>query len=132
MVITLPEAARLGTVDLQRGVIEAFVQESSTLGRLPLPAIEGNSYACNEKGVLPGVEFRPRDLSTFVRVRWLGDARQALVSGRHRLDVHCWAEAESAAHDLAALSRALLGDSPGVRGGVTVYRVAEVGAHVAA
>ncbi|MFF6908600.1 hypothetical protein ACFY9Q_22035 [Streptomyces sp. NPDC012389] len=132
MVITLPEAAKLGTTDLQCGVIEDFVQESSILDRLPLLAIEGNSYAYNEEGALSGVEFLPRGPSMFVRVCQLGGAQQTPVSGRPRLDVHCWAESESAAHDLAALSRALLGDIPGVRGGATVYRVAEVGAHVAA
>ncbi|MEU7160330.1 hypothetical protein [Streptomyces chrestomyceticus] len=49
------------------------------------------------------------------------------MSDRPRLDVHCWAETESAAYDLVALTRALLGAMPGVRGGVTVYRVTEVG-----
>lgn len=53
---------------------------------------------------------------TFVRVRRLGGVQQTPVSDRPRLDVHCWAESESAAHDLAALCRALLGDIPGVRG----------------
>ncbi|MEU7584431.1 hypothetical protein AB0B50_43405 [Streptomyces sp. NPDC041068] len=57
----------------------------------------------------------------------IGGTQQTPVSDRPRLDVHCWAESESAAHDLAALSRALLGDLPGVRDGVTVYRVSEVG-----
>ncbi|MFD8115454.1 major capsid protein [Streptomyces microflavus] len=58
MALTLPEAAKLSTTDLQRGVIESFVQESSILDRLPLLTIEGNSYAYNEEATLPGVEFR--------------------------------------------------------------------------
>ncbi|WP_327389737.1 hypothetical protein OG728_09545 [Streptomyces microflavus] len=58
MALTLPEAAKLSTTDLQRGVIETFVQESSILDRLPLLTIEGNSYAYNEEATLPGVEFR--------------------------------------------------------------------------
>ncbi len=58
MALTLPEAAKLSTTDLQRGVIETFVQESSILDRLPLLTIQGNSYAYNEEGTLPGVAFR--------------------------------------------------------------------------
>ncbi|MFG3349217.1 major capsid protein [Streptomyces sp. NPDC048018] len=58
MALTLPEAAKLSNTDLQRGVIETFVQESSILDRLPLLTIEGNSYAYNEEGTLPGVQFR--------------------------------------------------------------------------
>ncbi|MBB5934568.1 major capsid protein [Streptomyces zagrosensis] len=58
MALTLPEAAKLSTTDLQRGVIETFVQESSILDRLPLLTIEGNSYAYNEEATLPGVQFR--------------------------------------------------------------------------
>ncbi|MET8706530.1 major capsid protein [Streptomyces californicus] len=58
MALTLPEAAKLSTTDLQRGVIETFVQESSILDRLPLLPIEGNAYAYNEEAALPGVQFR--------------------------------------------------------------------------
>ncbi|MFJ9207501.1 major capsid protein [Streptomyces sp. NPDC102264] len=58
MALTLPEAAKLSTTDLQKGVIETFVQESSILDRLPLLTIEGNSYAYNEEATLPGVQFR--------------------------------------------------------------------------
>lgn len=65
--------------------------------------------------------------ATFVRVERIGGTRQTVVSDRPRLDIHCWAETETAAHDLAALSRGLLGAIPGVRDGVTVYSVAEVG-----
>ncbi|MEU7190932.1 hypothetical protein [Streptomyces sp. NPDC045369] len=57
----------------------------------------------------------------------VGGLQQTPVSDRPRLDVHCWAETESGAYDLVALTRALLGAMPGVRGGVTVYRVTEVG-----
>ncbi|MFB6535115.1 major capsid protein [Streptomyces noursei] len=58
MALTLPEAAKLSTTDLQRGVIETFVQESSILDRLPMLTIQGNSYAYNEEATLPGVAFR--------------------------------------------------------------------------
>ncbi|MFJ7588435.1 major capsid protein [Streptomyces sp. NPDC097617] len=58
MALTLPEAAKLSTTDLQRGVIETFVQESSILDRIPLLTIQGNAYAYNEEGTLPGVQFR--------------------------------------------------------------------------
>lgn len=64
---------------------------------------------------------------SFVRVERIGGARQTVVSDRPRLDVHCWAETESAAHDLAAHVRAHLGAIPGVRDGVTVYGINEVG-----
>lgn len=58
MAITLVEAAKLSRDDLQRGVIETFVQTSPLLDRLPLLEIEGNAYAYNSEGTLPGVEFR--------------------------------------------------------------------------
>ncbi|MCX4629000.1 major capsid protein [Streptomyces sp. NBC_01443] len=43
---------------MQRGVIEAFVQESPILDRLPLMKIAGNAYRYNEESTLPGVSFR--------------------------------------------------------------------------
>lgn len=58
MAITLIEAAKLSRDDLQRGVIETFVQNSPLLDRIPLLEIEGNAYAYNSEGTLPGVEFR--------------------------------------------------------------------------
>lgn len=58
MAITLVEAAKLSTTHLQRGVIETFVQESPILDRIPFMEIEGNAYAYNSEGTLPGVEFR--------------------------------------------------------------------------
>lgn len=58
MALSLPEAAKLSTTNLQRGVIETFVQESSILDRIPLMTIEGNAYAYNEEATLPGVAFR--------------------------------------------------------------------------
>ncbi|MER6364978.1 hypothetical protein [Kitasatospora sp. NPDC001527] len=63
----------------------------------------------------------------FVRVERVGGTRATVVSDRPRLDIHAWAESESAAHDLAALARALLDSIPGVRDEVTVYRLTEVG-----
>ncbi|MFD7584195.1 hypothetical protein ACFV84_01980 [Kitasatospora sp. NPDC059811] len=62
----------------------------------------------------------------FVRVERIGGLKATPVSDRARLDVHCWAPSEADAHDLAAVSRALLDDLPGVRDGVTVYQVNEV------
>lgn len=56
--VTLAEAAKLSENDLQRGVVETFVQESSVLDRIPLMDIEGNAYAYNEEATLPGIEFR--------------------------------------------------------------------------
>lgn len=58
MAVTLAQAATLSANDLQRGVIETFVQSSPVLDRLPLLTIEGNAYAYNEEGTLPGVAFR--------------------------------------------------------------------------
>jgi hypothetical protein len=56
--LTLVEAAKLSENDLQRGVVETFIIESVVLDRLPLEPIEGNAFAYNEEGTLPGVEFR--------------------------------------------------------------------------
>lgn len=58
MAVTLAEAAVLSQDNLQRGVIETFVQESVILDRLPLLPIQGNAYAYNEEATLPGVAFR--------------------------------------------------------------------------
>jgi len=58
MAVTLPQAALLSENDLQRGVIETFVQASPILDRLPLMNIEGNAYAYNKEATLPGVAFR--------------------------------------------------------------------------
>lgn len=63
----------------------------------------------------------------FVRVERVGGMRQTVVSDRPRLDIHAWAETEAAAADLAELVRALVHAIPGVRGGVPVYTVREVG-----
>lgn len=58
MAVTLAQAALLSTDDLQRGVVETFVQESPVLAQLPLMDIQGNAYAYNEEATLPGVAFR--------------------------------------------------------------------------
>lgn len=58
MAITLAESAKLSQNDLQRGVIEMFVQQSPILDRLPLIEMEGNAYAYDEEATLPGVAFR--------------------------------------------------------------------------
>src|SRR4051794_29514048 len=58
MAQTLAQAALLSQNDLQRGVVETFVQESVVLDRIPLIPIEGNAYAYDSEATLPGVEFR--------------------------------------------------------------------------
>lgn len=58
MALTLAQAALLSTDDLQRGVLETFVQESPVLDRIPMLTIEGNAYAYNKEATLPGVAFR--------------------------------------------------------------------------
>jgi hypothetical protein len=58
MAVTLAQAALLSQNDLQRGVIETFVQLSPVLDRIPLMPIEGNAYAYDTEGTLPGVAFR--------------------------------------------------------------------------
>lgn len=58
MALTLAQAALNTQNQLQRGVIETFVQKSSVLDRIPLLPIQGNAYAYNEELALPGVEFR--------------------------------------------------------------------------
>lgn len=58
MALSLADAAKLSTDDLQRGVLETFVIESPILDRIPFLTIEGNAYAYNEEATLPGVEFR--------------------------------------------------------------------------
>ena len=58
MALTLAESAKLSQNQLQRGVLETFVQVSPVLDRLPLMPIEGNAFAYNEEATLPGIEFR--------------------------------------------------------------------------
>ena len=58
MAVTLAESALLSSNNLQRGVIETFVQASPVLDRLPLLTIAGNAYAYNQEATLPGVAFR--------------------------------------------------------------------------
>lgn len=58
MAVTLAEAAVLSQNNLQRGVIETFVQSSPILDRIPILGIDGNAYAYNREGTLPGVAFR--------------------------------------------------------------------------
>lgn len=73
MALRLAEAAQISTDDLQRGVLEVFVQESPVLDRLPFMQIEGNAYAYNKEKTLPGVAFRgvneayPESTGTFAQ-----------------------------------------------------------------
>jgi hypothetical protein len=56
--LTLTEAAKLSSTELQRGIIETFVLEGAILDQIPLMEIEGNSFTYNIEGALPGIEFR--------------------------------------------------------------------------
>lgn len=56
--VTLAQAATLSQDQLQKGVLETFVQEAVLLDRIPLMPIEGNAFAYDEEATLPGVEFR--------------------------------------------------------------------------
>jgi hypothetical protein len=56
--LSLAEAAKLSTNDLQAGVIETFVVEGAVLDQIPLLEIQGNSYQYNEEAALPTVQFR--------------------------------------------------------------------------
>jgi hypothetical protein len=58
MAVTLAQAASISTNQLQRGVLEMFVQTSPILDRIPLLEIQGNAYAYNVEATLPGVAFR--------------------------------------------------------------------------
>ncbi len=58
MALTLPEAAKLSTDVLQRGVIQTFASNSAVLELLPFMDIEGNSYRYNQEETLPGIGFR--------------------------------------------------------------------------
>jgi len=58
MAVTLANAAILSQNDLQRGVVETFIESSPILDRIPLLGILGNAYAYNSEATLPGVEFR--------------------------------------------------------------------------
>ena len=58
MALTLPEAAKLSTDTLQRGVIELFARNSAILEMMPWMEIQGNAYKYNQEAALPGVGFR--------------------------------------------------------------------------
>lgn len=58
MALTLPEAAKLSTDTLQRGVIEIFARTSAILEMMPWMEIQGNAYKYNQEAILPGVGFR--------------------------------------------------------------------------
>lgn len=81
MAITLAEAAKLSTDDLQRGVIETFVlpKESVILDRIPFLEIEGNSYKYNKEGTLPGVEFRAVNAGYTESTGTVNQASESLV-----------------------------------------------------
>lgn len=79
MAVTLPQAAVLSANNLQRGVIETFVQESVVLDRIPLMQIEGNAYAYNTEGTLPGVAFRAVNSAYVESTGTVNQASESLV-----------------------------------------------------
>lgn len=58
MAVTLAESAVLSQDQLARGVMETFIINSPVFDRVPFMTIEGNSYAYDLEGALPGVAFR--------------------------------------------------------------------------
>jgi hypothetical protein len=79
MAVTLAQAATLSSNSLQRGVIETFVQLSPVLDRLPLLNIEGNAYAYNTEGTLPGVAFRSVNEAYVESTGTVNQATESLV-----------------------------------------------------
>jgi hypothetical protein len=79
MAVTLAQAALLSQNDLQRGVIEEFVQQSPVLDRLPLLNIEGNAYAYNKEATLPGVAFRAVNEAYVESTGTVNQATESLV-----------------------------------------------------
>jgi hypothetical protein len=61
MALTLVEAAKIAANEgktLRSAVIEMFARASDILMALPFKDIQGNAYAYNREGTLPGVAFR--------------------------------------------------------------------------
>lgn len=61
MALTLVEAAKVAANEgkqLRSAVIEMFARSSQWLASLPFKDIQGNAYAYNREGTLPGVAFR--------------------------------------------------------------------------
>lgn len=58
MAVTLAESAVLSNNQLQRGIIEIFIDESRLLDRIPFMEISGNAYSYNRESALPGIAFR--------------------------------------------------------------------------
>ena len=79
MAVTLAQAAVLSQNDLQRGVLEVFVQTSPVLDRLPLLEIQGNAYAYNVEARLPGVAFRNVNEAYVESTGVVNQATEALV-----------------------------------------------------
>ncbi|MCX5398463.1 major capsid protein [Streptomyces sp. NBC_00102] len=108
MTLSLSEAAKLSTDDLQRGIIETFVQESPILDRLPLMEIEGNSYAYNSEATLPGVEFRGVNESYSESTGTVNQASESLVILGGDADVDTFiAKTRSNLNDQRALQETL-------------------------
>ncbi len=79
MAVTLAEAAPLSQNNLQRGVLEIFVQSSPILDRIPIMGIDGNAYAYNRESALPGVAFRAVNEAYTESTGTVGQATETLV-----------------------------------------------------
>lgn len=79
MAVTLAQSALLSQNDLQRGVVETFVQESVVLDNIPLIEIQGNAYAYDAEATLPGVEFRAVNSSYTESTGTVNQSTESLV-----------------------------------------------------
>lgn len=79
MALTLAESAKLSQNELQRGVVETFIEESPVLDRIPLMDIEGNAYAYNTEATLPGIEFRAVNSAYTESTGTVNQATESLV-----------------------------------------------------
>jgi len=79
MAQTLAQSALLSENDLQRGVIETFVQSSVVLDRIPFMDITGNAFAYNEELALSAVEFRAVNAAYTESTGTVATATESLV-----------------------------------------------------
>lgn len=79
MALTLAQSALLSQDNLQRGVIETFVQTSPVLDRIPFLGINGNAYSYNKEATLPGVAFRSVNEAYVESTGTVNQATESLV-----------------------------------------------------
>ena len=58
LVMTLLEAEKYSTNEMQKGIIQIYARTSAILQYLPFKNISGNSYTYNQEQTLPNVGFR--------------------------------------------------------------------------